>query len=414
MTTSLFKPESIHELAGVEPDLPFDDLEILGEITANSKVIGLGEPTHGQKEINQLRDRMTRYLIEHQGFRVVAVEDSAIRCRRINDAIVHGIGTPESALAMQNFWTWRTKEVLAMLEWLHDRNESHPEDVVRFIGVDIQDLESPAVELASTLVRLGLEAENPYLDRLAEIETITFWGDESFDENMFQADLEMLAELRDIIVNLEHSDPPDVDLGLDCVLALEQSLQLWRENRLAPPTGSAARWNRRDDVMATRTLAPTLNGEKVVLWAHNGHVQCEAFPGLPEGSITTGLALRAERNLNYIAISGAFGSGSYRARSEASGEMQALDVGHPPAGSIDHYLWSASDSPALIVDLEMPGTILFEDQITRWGDASLLPDALMRTTVRPGLGSNAIAFVRQATPSEPLQSRTQPGHGKLI
>ena len=402
MTTPLFKSESIHSLNGVEPDLPVDDLAILGDITANAKIVGLGEPTHGQKEINQLRDRMTRYLIEHQGFRVVAMEDSAIQCRRVNDAIVHGIGTPETALAMQNFWTWRTKEVLAMIEWLHDWNQSHPEDLVRFIGVDIQDLETPAVELAGALVRLGMEPSHPYQDRLDEIATISMWGDDPFDEDKYYADADMLSEIRTFIESTENANPLDIDLALDCVLALEQSLRLWKAIRLAPPTGSAANWNRRDDVMATRTLAPTLNGEKVVLWAHNGHVQCEAFPGLPEGAVPPGLVLRAELSFDYLAISGAFGSGSYRARSLVSEQIEALDVGDPPEGSIDFELWKTSDPPALIVDLEMPGTILFEIQITRWGDASLTPAAFMRTLVRPGFGSNAIAFVRETTPSEPI------------
>lgn len=402
MTTSLFKPETIHELAGVEPDIPVDDLAILGDITAHANVVGLGEPTHGQKEPNQLRDRMTRYLVEHQGFRVVAMEDSAIQCRRINDAIVHGIGTPESSLAMQNFWTWRTKEVLAMIEWLHAWNESHPDDMVRFIGVDIQDMETPAIELSGALIRLGLEPANQWSDRLEQLQAITLWGDDLFDEASYRSDLDMLAEIRIFIEEAEEVNPLDVDLALDCVLALEQSLHLWRAIKTAPPTGSAHQWNRRDDVMATRTLAPTLDGAKVVLWAHNGHVQCEAFPGLADGAVTTGQVLRAELGFAYVAISGAFGCGSYRAKNPATGELAALDVGDPPEGSIDHELWMASDSPALIVDLQMPGTILFENQITRWGDATLVPAGFMRTNVRPGFGSNAIAFVREASPSEPI------------
>ena len=114
--TPRFKPDSIYPLQGVDPSSPQDDLVVLDEIVTNAKIVGLGEPTHGQKEINQLRDRITRYLIEHQGFRVVAMEDSAIRCRIVNDFIVHGQSTAIGALSSQSFWTWKTREVLAMIE----------------------------------------------------------------------------------------------------------------------------------------------------------------------------------------------------------------------------------------------------------------------------------------------------------
>lgn len=36
MTNPLLKPESIHTLSGVEPDLPRNDLAILGEIVAST------------------------------------------------------------------------------------------------------------------------------------------------------------------------------------------------------------------------------------------------------------------------------------------------------------------------------------------------------------------------------------------
>lgn len=400
---SLFESETIFRLYGVEPDLPGDDLAILGEIVASAKIVGLGEPTHGQKEINQLRDRMTRYLIEHQGFRVVAMEDSAIRCRIVNEFVVHGQGTAIGALSSQNFWTWKTREVLAMIEWLRDWNVDHPDDPVRFIGIDIQDISTPVSELFSVLSRIDLDTSLEFHDRLTAIGAIRIWSEDPLPSDTFTTHMETMADIRDLLERSSELSAEDLDLGLDCVLSIEQTLQLVQMGMPADySTRTAERWNRRDDVMATRTLAPTLDGERVILWAHNGHVQSEQMDGLPPRAVTMGQVLREHLSLEYCVISGVFGSGSYRGVNLETNSLESIDVGDPQEYTIDHELWSMDDAAAMIVDLREPDTILFEQQTTRWAGAELASRDDMLTTVHPAVGSDAFAFVREATPSERL------------
>lgn len=258
MATPLFKPESILTLNGVDPDLPVDDLAILEEITAEAKIVALGEPTHGQKEINQLRDRMTRYLVENRGFRVIAMEDSAIKCRVINNFLLHGTGTAESALRVQNFWTWRTREVLALIEWLREWNTEHTEDPVRFIGIDIQDLQTPVSELFGVLTRIDLEVAMSFNQRLTPIGAIQLWDEEGLPVSEFDLHMESIQEIRAFVESHQDIPADDLDLALDCLLSIEQSLRLAREPMPEHYSERTAdRWNRRDDVMATRALAPT-------------------------------------------------------------------------------------------------------------------------------------------------------------
>src|SRR5690606_24986690 len=117
---------------------------------------------------------------------------------------------------------------------------------------------------------------------------------------------------------------------------------------------------------------------------------------------TMGQVLREHLSLEYAVISGVFGSGSYRGFNDATGMLDTLDVGGPPDGSLDLELWDNSNSPALLVNLDAPRSILFEEQITRWAGALLIPTELMIVQVRTAIGSNAIAFVRECTPSEPI------------
>lgn len=386
----------------MEPTLPPDDLEVLADLVDSAKVVALGEPTHGQKEINQLRDRITRYLVEHNGFRVVAMEDSAIKCRSVNNYIVHGKGSAQNALRQQNFWTWRTREVLAMIEWLRRWNIANPADTVQFIGVDMQDFATPAAELSRIVQDVDQAVGLHYSHALGTIGDIVMRDTHSFTDDAFTDYIQILSDIRRLIATTEELSQGDRELGLDCVLALEQALELWKAIADSPDEWSADQWNRRDGVMATRTIAPTLKGKKVVLWAHNGHVQSENGDHLPGGAVTTGSVLREHLSLAYVVISGVFGSGSYRGYDPGVGGMGTLDVGDPPEGSLDHELYVTSEAAAAVINLRDPDMIRLASQTTRWAGAELVAGEEMILRVRPALGSDAIAFVRNTTPSEPI------------
>lgn len=395
----VFTPDSIHPLLGFDPNLPDDDLAILNDLVEDAKVVGLGEPTHGQKEINQLRDRITRYLVKHEGFRVVAVEDSAIKCRLVNEFILHGHGTAEPVLGQQNFWTWRTKEFLALIHWLREWNVAHTGDQVRFIGIDFQDLSTPANELR----RILREARNGQFDAaLSGIGGIQIWGHTHFDERQWHIHLDTLDKIQGELQAMESISAEESELGLDCLRSLEQALRLWREVALSPDEITPVRWNRRDEAMAARVLAATDNDNRMVLYAQNGHIQTEPMHWMPEGAVTMGQVLKEHLASEYVVVSGVFGSGSYRGFDLQIGRLNTSNVGDPPAGTIDHELWSTIEASAAIVSLNSSRSVLLEKQTTRWAGAAIEQAEDMITPIRPAVGANAIAFVREATASESI------------
>ena len=72
---------SIRESIGIvreqgEPLPPLDDAEAFGALFdrfADAKVVLLGEATHGTSEFYRARAAISRRLIEHHGFSIVAV-----------------------------------------------------------------------------------------------------------------------------------------------------------------------------------------------------------------------------------------------------------------------------------------------------------------------------------------------------
>jgi erythromycin esterase-like protein len=65
---------------------------------------------------------MLEFLVEEKGFRLFAIEASMPEALDINDYILTGRGDPAKALAGLYFWTWDTREVLDLIEWMRQYN----------------------------------------------------------------------------------------------------------------------------------------------------------------------------------------------------------------------------------------------------------------------------------------------------
>jgi erythromycin esterase-like protein len=123
------------------------DYDPLLERIGDTRVVLLGEASHGTHEFYRKRARITRRLIEEKGFTVVAVEADWTDAYRVN-RWVRGMtedGTAEEALGgFRGFptWMWRNADVLALIEWLREHNAGVLEDrpKVGLYGLDLYSL----------------------------------------------------------------------------------------------------------------------------------------------------------------------------------------------------------------------------------------------------------------------------------
>src|SRR5262249_31500140 len=135
------------------------DLGSLLERIGDSRLVLIGEATHGTSEFYSLRARVTRELIRTRGFGIVAVEadwPDAARVNRYVQGLAPLAGRPWRAFARFPTWMWRNHETLEFIEWLRERNAAHaaPGDGVGVYGLDLYSM--------YTSIRLVLE----YLDRV--------------------------------------------------------------------------------------------------------------------------------------------------------------------------------------------------------------------------------------------------------
>jgi erythromycin esterase len=113
------------------------DLLILNKLIGNSKIVGLGESTHGSSEVYQMKYRISEYLIAHKNFNVFSLEANMPESFLMNPYIQEGKGDPKNILKGMYFWLWQTEETLTFVEWLKKYNENHNSKVF-FDGFDMQ------------------------------------------------------------------------------------------------------------------------------------------------------------------------------------------------------------------------------------------------------------------------------------
>ncbi len=109
-------------LHGSEPGLPTDDLAALREVIGDARIVGLGEATHGTREHFRFKERIIRWLVEEEGFSVVAFEANMPEAERVNDFVRGGDGDVAALLGGMYFWTWNTEEVAELVTWMREYN----------------------------------------------------------------------------------------------------------------------------------------------------------------------------------------------------------------------------------------------------------------------------------------------------
>src|SRR5258706_10181183 len=129
---------ALNDLASLEP---------LENDIGNSKVVMLGEASHGTHEYYTWRTAISKKLIREKEFQFIAVEGDWPDCYRINRYVkgYKDAGT-DIANVLKSFdrwptWMWANWEVAALAEWLSEYNRSLPiEKRVGFYGLDVYSL----------------------------------------------------------------------------------------------------------------------------------------------------------------------------------------------------------------------------------------------------------------------------------
>ncbi len=418
-------------LTGVEAGRAFDDMAPLAALVGDARLVALGEATHGSREFFQMKHRMLEYLVETKGFRSFGIEASFGDCLPLSDYVRTGKGDPADALANQGFWTWDTEEVLALVRWMRAYNEdkTHKEKL-SFWGFDMQ---SPAASAQALLAYLGkvdpaLAKEiGPSLEPLDDDFTPRYFDSVPKKEVLAaaeavkkvlaslearRADYEKKTDQRSLLIAGVHARV------LQDFLLQEGGEHSARDRSMAEVAGA---------LLAIEDVSPSAPGggsspkasrspAKMVLWAHNGHVNKQSNGG----PVSMGAHLAKRFGDDYKVFGFAFDEGSFQAVDVGKEHRGLIPFTVPPAspGSLDHTLARAG-MPFLALDLRGAPKGPVSDWLSRASatrsigsmfDASV-PDFGLDLIVPP-LQYDAVLFVQKTTPARANRTGKRAGQAE--
>ncbi|GAA2261324.1 MULTISPECIES: erythromycin esterase family protein [Kitasatospora] len=140
-----------------------------------TRLLGLGEPTHGVEAFPELRNELFRHLVEHRGYRSIAIESDCLSALAADAYVADGIGTLDGAMSRgfsPDFGASPANREL--LCWMRAHNERRPpHDRLRFYGFD-----GPLEMTGAASPRPALTALHDYL--AAHLDPV--WSHETLDD----------------------------------------------------------------------------------------------------------------------------------------------------------------------------------------------------------------------------------------
>jgi erythromycin esterase-like protein len=331
-------------------------LDPLLDRVGDARYVLLGEASHGTADYYQVRDVLTRRLIEEKGFSFVAVEGDWPDCQAVHCSVVGAPGAPEDpAEVLAGFrrwpaWMWGNTDVASFTRWLRRHNEGRPAGQrVGFFGLDVYSLWESLHAVLGHLrehdpgrVERALEAYRclePYAEDPHSYALAARLAPEGCEPQV----LSLLAAVRRRAAEAAVSD------GHLAEFAARQNAEVLagaeRYYRAMLDSGPES-WNIRDRHMADtldRLMAHHGSGAKAVVWAHNTHIgDARATEMADTGLINVGQLVR-ERHMGDGVVLVGFGSytGTVVAADRWGDAPRVIDVPPAHSGSLEDLLHRA-------------------------------------------------------------------------
>lgn len=347
-----------HKISGSSYTLVDEELNCLN-ILANYRYVGMGEATHGTREFFEMKHRIFKYLVEHHGFRVFAIEADMGESYYINKYIQTGQGNARQIMSEKMlFWTWATQEVEDLIEWMKEYNQNvSSNQKLYYVGVDCQSFIHNIKLIPEYLQNYSYslyQRLNSCLEVLLEQEFTNSTSIDNFYSNMSSSKFNGLTDSINVMINI-------LDESRDELITNTSNYEFEIHRRLMENLRQVhfvngrhhfytTNENYRDKYMAENSLwSGTIGGEelKVAIWAHNGHVGRVPNYG---GSGSLGNYMSFFVDNQYAVIGFSFSKGKFQAVGQGSASGNWIHtITHNPIDNSYQKIFNLSSSPSFIL-----------------------------------------------------------------
>ncbi|MFD7260404.1 erythromycin esterase family protein [Streptomyces sp. NPDC059874] len=346
---------------------------VLRLLPARPRMLALGEPTHGEDALLDLRNELFRQLVEQEGYRTIAIESDCMTGLVVDDHVTSGAGTLDEVMEQGFSHGWGTSAAnRELVRWMRAYNEGRPAaERVRFAGFDgpleITGAASPRQALTALHGHLSARVDADLLPCTAQtldrlLGPDDRWTDpaammdpaRSVGQSPEAARLRLLAD--DLVALLDTQTPhlitatsrEDLDRAR---LYGRTAMGLLRYHHWMADT-SPARMTRlaglRDLMMAHNLLALAARGPALV-HAHNSHLQREKstmrMGGMPLEWWGAGALVSARLGAEYAFVATAVGT------------IRHQGVDTPPPDTVEGLLYTLPEDRC-VVDARLLATAL--------------------------------------------------------
>jgi len=137
-----------------------DAVTLMGLLPTRPRLLALGEPTHGEDVLLEVRNGLFRQLAEQEHYRTIAIESDCIMGLIVDDYVTSGTGTLDEAMSSgfsHEFGTSAANREL--VRWMRAYNDGRPVSArLRFAGFD-----GPLETAAAASPRWSLTALHAFL-----------------------------------------------------------------------------------------------------------------------------------------------------------------------------------------------------------------------------------------------------------
>ena len=351
----------IHPLSGASPELNHDDMLPLAYL-GNSKIVGLGEATHGTKEFFQLKHRIFKYLVENHGFKIFGFEADMGESIFIDRYITTGKGNIKNLmLNKMHFWTWKTEEVKDLLEWMKIYNEGKTEDEkIHYMGIDCQYMTYQPyliLEYFNKVKPEFISEINPTLNMIKAMRNNVPSRVREYYENMSATKKQEISDsLGNVLTKINDIESELIAKSSHFeYLYIRQLVRNMQQVNEKLFTSTRTEYSYRDKYMAENAIwLSTLFGEntKIAIWAHNGHVSYDTSYDY-DGSM--GYHLKSEIGTQYQIVGFSFSKGSFSAAYRGTRIPRVWEINTDPHKfSLNHIFFKAKYDNFILKIADIP------------------------------------------------------------
>ncbi|WP_353433027.1 erythromycin esterase family protein [Polynucleobacter sp. MWH-UH23A] len=336
------------------------DYDALMKQIGGSRIVLLGEASHGTAEFYRERIRITQRLIVEKGFTAVVIEGDWPDAYRVNRYVRSQSNDSSADEALSGFkrfptWMWRNTEVLRFVEWLHRHNDSviFDRDKVGFFGIDLYSLFTSIDEVLKYLDKVdppaAIAARERYacfdhFDRSSELYgySQSVKGAAASCEPQVVAQLVELYRKSDQYLAHKGAEETDALFYAQQNARLIKNAEEYYRNMF---NRSVSSWNMRDQHMAEILVnldrhITDIRSEpsKIIVWAHNSHLGDARATEMGErGELNVGQLMRQTYGREVYSVGFTTYHGTVTAASDWGAPVQRKRVRQALHASYENY-----------------------------------------------------------------------------